>query len=193
MRAPVLAFLLVACGAQAEPGMASRATDVLAQPQSDAAKLAALAENETVDIRKRQGAWSEVKTNANTIGWVRMLHLKAPGSGNAAASAGANPANALAGLLGSGRSSSNATTTTGVRGLEKEDLENAQPNHAEFARMQKLAVPASAGTAFARRSKLASAQVAYLPAVTPAAATGGGASPAGNDGNTGGVPGVGGV
>lgn len=192
MRAPVLALLLVACGAQAEPGMASRATDVLAQPQSDAAKLATLTENETVDIRKRQGAWSEVKTTGNTIGWVRMLHLKAPGSGSTAASPGANPANALASLLGSGRSSGNATATTGVRGLDKEDLEKAQPDYNEFAKMQKLAVPASAGTAFARRSKLEPAQVAYLPAVSSEAATGG-ASPAGNDGNSGGMPGAGGV
>lgn len=169
MRGYGLALLLVACAAQAEPALTSRATDLLAQPQSDAGKLASLAENDRVEVLRRSGAWSQVKSGAGQSGWVRMMHLK-PASAAAPAGAAANPAGALANLLGSGRSANNATVTTGVRGLTKEELQNARANPEEFKKMQRYAVAGDAGQAFARRSKLAPAQLGYFEDAGPAAA-----------------------
>lgn len=173
MRGYALALLLVACAVQAEPAQTNRATDVLAQPQSDAGKLASLSENDKVDVLRRSGAWSEVKTAEGKTGWVRMMHLKPVGAAGKGNSTASSPANALASLLGSGRTSNNATVTTGVRGLQEEDLQNARANPEEFRKMQKYAASRDAGLAFARTSKLNPAQVEYLqdtaaPSVAPA-------------------------
>lgn len=170
MRAHAFALLLVACAAQAEPALTSRATDVLAQPQSDAGKLASLAENDKVDVLRRSGAWSEVRTDAGKTGWVRMMHLKPASIGSKPAGAAPNPVGALTNLLGSGRSTNNATVTTGVRGLTKDDLQNARANPDEFRKMQRYTVASDAGQAFARRSKLASTPLGYLENAAPAAA-----------------------
>ncbi|QAU35727.1 SH3 domain-containing protein [Janthinobacterium sp. 17J80-10] len=183
MRGYGLALLLLACAAQAEPALTSRATDLMAQPQSDANKLASLAENDRVEVLRRSGAWSEVKTGAGQAGWVRMMHLKPSGAAGKPGTASSNPADALANLLGSGRRANNATVTTGVRGLTKEELQNAHANPEEFKKMQRYAVAGSAGQEFARRSKLAPTQLGYLEDAKPAAAP----SPAGDM-----VPGMGG-
>jgi len=162
MRGYPLALLFFACAAQAEPALTNRATDVLAQPQSDAARLAALAERDKVEVLRRSGAWSEVRTGAGKTGWVRMMHLTPASAGSTPERAAPNPAGALASLLGSGRSGNTATVTTGVRGLQEEDLQNARTNPAEFQKMQKYTVTTDVGQAFARRSNLTPAQVGYL-------------------------------
>ncbi|RJG02203.1 SH3 domain-containing protein [Noviherbaspirillum sedimenti] len=170
MRAHAFALLLVACAAQAEPALSNRATDVLAQPQSDAARLAALAESDKVEVLRRSGAWSEVRTGAGKTGWVRMMHLKPASAEGKPDVAAPNPAGALAKLLGAGRSGNTATVTTGVRGLQEEDLQNARSNPVEFQKMQKYTVSTEAGQAFARRSSLAPAQIGYLEERAPASA-----------------------
>ena len=168
MRGFGLALALAACAAQAEPALTSRATDLLAQPQSDAGKLASLAENDRVEVLRRSGAWSEVKTGMGQAGWVRMMHLKPASAATGKPAASSNPAGALANLLGSGRSTNNATVTTGVRGLTKEELQSARANPEEFKKMQRNAVASSAGQEFSRRNKLAPTQLGYLDDVTPA-------------------------
>lgn len=162
MRGYAFALMFAACAAQAEPALTNRATDVLAQPQSDAGKLASLAENDKVEVLRRSGAWSQVKTGAGQAGWVRMMHLKPVSAGAGSGGAAQGPGGALANLLGSGRSANNATVTTGVRGLQEEDLQKAQANPDEFRKMQKYAASRDAGQAFARRNKLDAAQVDYL-------------------------------
>jgi hypothetical protein len=162
MRCYALALLFAACAAQAEPALTNRATDVLAQPQSDAGKLASLAENDKVEVLRRSGAWSEVKTGTGQTGWVRMMHLKPASAAGKSGGASSNPANALANLLNSGRTGNNATVTTGVRGLQEEDLQRARANPEEFRKMQKYTVSRDAGLAFARHNKLNPAQVEYL-------------------------------
>ncbi len=171
MKAVAFALMLAASAVQAESALTNRATDLLAQAQSDAAKITSLAENARVDVLRRSGAWSEVKTGTGLAGWVRMMHLKPP------ADAGANPrspnaAESLANLLGSGRTSNNATVTTGVRGLQEEDLQKARSNPNEFRKMQQYAVSKGAAQAFAQRSGLAPAQVDYMEPVSPAPAGG---------------------
>ncbi len=179
MKAVAVALMLVASAAQAEPALTNRATELLAQAQSDAARLVSLPENSRVEVVKRSGAWSEVKTATGQAGWLRMMHLKS--EGNAGGSHAQKPSTpkaggALASLLGSGRTTNNATVTTGVRGLQEEDLQRARPNPEELKKMQKLAVARDAAQAFAQRSKLVPAHVDYLEPVAPAPAGTGGDS-----------------
>ena len=157
---------LLAGAAHAEPALTGRATELQAQPQSDSATIATLAENTKVEVLARKGAWSQVKTVAGQTGWVRMLSLKVESSTQAAPPS-ANPAGALGSLLSAGRTSNTGTVTTGVRGLSEEDLQNAQANPAEVEKMQKFAADRNAAQSFAQRSKLAPAKVEYLPEPAP--------------------------
>lgn len=170
MKRMALAFtaLLTAAAAHAESALTSRATELQAQAQSDAASIANLPENTRVEVLVRKGAWTQVKTAAGQSGWVRMLALK-PESGSTAGSASHsvpgttnNPLGALNNLLSSGRTSNSATVTTGVRGLSEEDLQQAQANPAELDKAQRFVADRNAAQSFAQRSNLSPLKVDYL-------------------------------
>ncbi|HJV75724.1 MAG TPA: SH3 domain-containing protein [Noviherbaspirillum sp.] len=157
-----LGGILVAGVTHAEPALTARAIDLMAQAQSDAAVVASLPEDTRLEVLGRKGAWSEVRTANGQKGWLRMTTLK-PVTSAAATPASANPLGALNNLLSSGRTSNTATVTTGVRGLEAQDLENAQANMVELEKMQKFAVDRRAAEAFAQRNKLVPLSLEELP------------------------------
>ncbi|GAB3550431.1 hypothetical protein GCM10027343_33430 [Noviherbaspirillum agri] len=159
--ASLLANVLAAGVVQAEPALTGRTTELMAQAQSDAAVVASLPENTRVEVLGRKGAWSEVRTASGQNGWLRMTTLKPANAASAPSSA--NPIGALQNLLSSGRTSNTATVTTGVRGLDEEDLRNAQANPAELAKMQQFAVDRRKAEGFAQRNRLVPQSVEELP------------------------------
>lgn len=173
MKSFILAFagLFTVGAVHAESALTVRATELQAQSQSDAATLATLSQNTKVDVLRRSGAWSEIKTAAGLTGWVRMLALKFDADGGsqtaAPAKSSANPLGALNSLLSTGRTSNTATVTTGVRGLSEEDLQNAQANPDELQKAQKFAADKGAAQAFAQRTKLTPSKLEYLPEPAP--------------------------
>lgn len=160
-----LAGLLAAGIACAEPAVTVRSTALQAQAQSDSATVATLPENTRVELVSRRGAWSEVKTLSGQSGWVRMLSLRldGPAQGTASGQGGGNPLGALNNLLNAGRTSGNATVTTGVKGLDEEDLRRASPNFSELQKAQRFSAARESAEAFGNRSRLTPARVDYLP------------------------------
>jgi hypothetical protein len=57
--------------------------------------------------------------------------------------------------------SSGTQVTTGVRGLDAEQIANAQPNPAELAKLEKFAADRDAAAGFAAQGKLSATAVAY--------------------------------
>jgi hypothetical protein len=157
-----LPWCLGASLACAEPAQTIRDTDLQAQSQSDSTVLSTLPASSHLDVLQRKGAWSQVKTGTNQTGWVRMLNLRFDTTAAPAKSDG-GPLSALTGLLTTGRTSNTGTVTTGVKGLNEEDLKNAQPNQEELQKMEKLGVDKATGQAFGRSSKLTPNKVDYLP------------------------------
>jgi hypothetical protein len=155
--------MLVASAAYAEPATTSKATDLLAQAFADAKTVAALPADTKVEVLRRSGAWSEVKTSTGQTGWVRMMALKF-GDGAGKQESGGQAAGALLGLVTGGRTSNSATVTTGVKGLDAETLQNAQPNTEEFKKLQKFTADKAAAQSFAHRNKLEANKLDYLPA-----------------------------
>lgn len=174
--------MLVASAAHAESATTSKPTDLLAQAFADAKTVTSLPADTKVEVLKRNGAWTEVKTPAGQTGWVRMLSLRF-GDGAAKQDAGAGAIGALGSLLSAGRTSNTATVTTGVKGLDAETLQNAQANPDELKKLEKFKASKAAAQSFAQHSKLAASKVDYLP--EPAAAKGSG-SGSGNDQRSGG-------
>ena len=149
-------LLLIPIVALAEPATVIRATDLKQEPASDSATVAALAEQAAVEVVERRGGWMRVKS-ASGDGWVRMLSLRLGGS--AAAKPGASGVSQLFNVARTG--TSGTQVTTGVRGLDAEQIANAQPNPAELAKLEKFAADRNAAEGFATQGKLSPTSVAY--------------------------------
>ena len=149
-------LLLLPLVAAAEPATVIRAAELKQEPASDAATLATLPENTAVDALERKGGWTRVKAGAGE-GWVRMLSLRLGG-----ATTPKPGASGLTQAFNVARSGTSGTqTTTGVRGLDAEQIANAQPNPAELAKLEKFAADRDAATSFASQGKLSPTSVAY--------------------------------
>jgi hypothetical protein len=151
-----LFLLLIPLLAWAEPATVVRPTELKKDPATDAATVAQLTENAAVDALERQGGWVRVKSGTHE-GWVKMLALRYGASGPAkAGDTGLQQAFNVA------RTGSSGTqVTTGVRGLDEQQLANARPNPAELARLNGFAVDRDGASAFATQGKLMPAAVDY--------------------------------
>lgn len=141
----------------ADPATMSRADSLRATPFADGKVVAPLAAGAKLDIVTRQGGWYQVKAGGKT-GWVRMLSVR-----RAQAATGSN----LKGLasVASGRAGTGTvSTTTGVRGLDAQELATAEFNEAEVAQAEKYRTGAATAAAFAKAGKLVVRDVQPLPA-----------------------------
>lgn len=151
----IILLILMPLACWAEPATVIRATELKQEPASDSATLAALPENAAVDALERKGGWTRVRAGA-AEGWVRMLALRY--------SAGtAKPGDTgLTQLFSVARTGASGTqVTTGVRGLDAQQLANAQPNPAQLAKLQEFAADRNAAAGFAAEGSLAAKPVDY--------------------------------
>ena len=154
MRFLILLFLPLL--AWAEPATVIKATELKQEPASDAGTVAALPENTALEALERKGGWTRVKGQAGE-GWVRMLALRFGGSGTP--KPGASGVSQLFNVARTG--TSGTQVTTGVRGLDAEQIASAQPNPAELARLQQFAADRPAAASFAAQGKLDAKAIDY--------------------------------
>ena len=153
----ILFLLLFPLLALAEPASVIRPTELKKEPATDAAKVADLAENAPVDAGERSGGWIRVRTPAGAEGWVKLLALRYGGPG--AARAGDT---GLSQALNVARTGASGTrVTTGVRGLEAEQIAAARPNTAELNRMRSFAATRDSSAGFAENGELQRQRVDY--------------------------------
>jgi hypothetical protein len=149
-------LLLIPTLSFADPATVIRTSELKRSPAADADSVTNLAANSAVETLERKGGWVRVKS-AEGEGWIKMLSLRYGGAG--AARPGDSGVTQLVNVARTG--SSGTQVTTGVRGLDEEQLANAQPNTAELAKMSRFAAPADAAAAFAAKGKLSAKSVAY--------------------------------
>ena len=156
MRIAALVLLFPAL-AFAEPATRIRTTELKQSPASDAATVATLAETTKVDALERKGGWTRVRAEGGAEGWVRMLGLRYAGTGEAK-QGGAG----ISQVLNVARTgTSGAQVTTGVRGLDAEQLANARPNPAELRKMESYSASRDGADGFAAKGKLSAQRVDY--------------------------------
>src|SRR5688572_1058284 len=149
MKRALLVFTLFPLAVLAEPATVLRSTELKQEAATDSATLAQLAENTAVDAVERRGGWVRVKAGP-ADGWVKMLALRygAPGTARQGDTG-------LSQIFNVARTGSSGTqVTTGVRGLEAEQIANAQPNAAELKKMQGFSSTADSAALFAAQAKL---------------------------------------
>ena len=168
---PLLAAVIGATSAQAaEKGIVLRAGDLKAQPFLDAANADKVTANQQVTIARRQGGWVQVEAGGKT-GWLRMLNLRleaaavtAPAVAAAVASSNRPNVRSLtaspSSVLRTG--SSGKTVTTGVKGLDEENIRGSHVDPVQVAALAALAVQPGDATSNAAASGLKESTVDYL-------------------------------
>ncbi|MDP2805736.1 MAG: SH3 domain-containing protein [Gallionellaceae bacterium] len=157
--AVALLWMLMSSAMAGEAGVALKADDIRAEPFGDAKSVGQLAANDKVDIVGKNGGWLQVKS-AKGKGWVRMLSIR---KGDAK-----KGANETAGLLSmtSGRAGTGkVVATTGIRGLNEEELKAAKFNETEVALVESYATSKEQAQQFANEGKLVARKFDYLPEV----------------------------
>lgn len=137
----------------AERGLIIRAGEMVSEPFIDAAKAGPVTANQPVTILEKRGGWTNVESGGRK-GWVRTLNIRLE--------AGARPAGSTGQVASLRTGSSGRTVTTGVKGLDENDIRNATPDMAQVAQLSSLAVSPAEAQANAAQSGLHQQQVAYL-------------------------------
>jgi hypothetical protein len=155
----VIALILAVAPAIAqEAGYAVRETEIKKEPFSDAQTVGTLAEKAQVKVLARQGGWMQIEAAGFASGWVRMLSIRMS-SGQGSVASGLKSLFTVARTGSSGQ-----TVTTGVRGLDKEQIQNAKPNPEELKKMAGFAATKGDAEQFAAGSpQLKNQKVDYLP------------------------------
>jgi uncharacterized protein YgiM (DUF1202 family) len=157
LRLLLVASLLVSGTALAgEAGTALKDDTLRAEPYADAASTGKIKRNDKLDILAKKGAWMQVKAGKST-GWVRLLSVKR------GAASGGNEAAGVLGLASGRAGTGQVVSTTGVRGLNEEDLKNAKFNEEEIKQLEANTLNADEGKSFAVAGGLKARKLDYLP------------------------------
>lgn len=153
--------------AQTDALWVKRATELRQAPDPASASVASLAAQSPVTrLAARQGAWIQVKNNAGKTGWIHMFDASASTAPSAAATTTADSLRGFTNFLTGGnatRSVSNNTSTAGIRGLDAEDIANAQPNLGALSKAEGLRQNPEQARQFAQDLSLAARTVEPLP------------------------------
>jgi len=170
LRSAALALLLVASASAQEAAVTRRATELRDAPSESGRSLAALpAQAPVTRTSERQGPWVQVRTGSGATGWLHLFDL-GPASATTASTGGGNGlmGSALRGvgsLFGGGSPKPTSTSTTaGIRGLEAQDLAQAQPDLAAVKQMEALRAGDADVRSYAQRSAWRPVPVDPLPA-----------------------------
>lgn len=157
----LLAVLLLAAPTAhaGDSGAAVKADELKAEPFRDAKTVGKLATGDKVDILKKDGGWLQVKS-AQGSGWVRMLSIR---RGEARKTSSGSEIAGLAGLASGRAGTGRVVATTGIRGLNEEELKAAHYNETELKLAESYLTSSAEAKKFAGKGKLAARKLEYLP------------------------------
>lgn len=155
----LLWVLMISSAMAAESGVALKADDIRAEPFGDARSVARLAVNDKVEILGKNGGWLQVKS-AKGKGWVRMLSIR-KGDAKKRGSEAAGLLGMASGRAGTGK----VVATTGIRGLNEEELKAAVFNAEEINLAESYSSSQAQAQQFASEGKLVARKLDYLPEV----------------------------
>ena len=144
--------------AAAEVGTMLKADELKAEPFRDAKTVKTMAVGEPLSIVGKEGGWVKVKVGKET-GWVKMLSVR-----QGAAKKGADDASGLLALSSGRAGTGKIVATTGVRGLNEEELKAAKFDAKELQLAESNAVSKADAQTFAKQGKLVARPFDYLPA-----------------------------
>ncbi len=142
-----------------ETGTALKPDEIKAEPFKDAKTLGKIAKGDSLQILARQSGWLKVKAGTKT-GWVRLLSVR---RGQAAQANASKEIGAVAGVATGRTGTGQVVSTTGVRGLDAEELKAAKFDAKQIAKAESLTVSADEAQRFAAEGGLAAQKIKFLP------------------------------
>ncbi len=153
------ALLFTAGLAQAAVNGTTIKSDTLrAAPFADAAVVATLPAASKIKILKKDGGWMQIKSPQGS-GWMRMLSIR---RGNAKAASAGNELSGLAGLASGRAGTGKVVSTTGIRGLNEEELKAAKYDEKQVILTESYTSSRAEAQKFAAQAKLTPHQLDYL-------------------------------
>lgn len=132
-----------------------------AEPRLDAAEVAVATPGTVAEVLGKSGAWLNVRT-PSTTGWLFSFNVRFMAkSPDAARESSGGAASAIGRVFGP-RRGVEVSSTIGVRGLEKEDLRQAQFNAEQMQQLDGFVASKETAVESARAKGLATVQVDYL-------------------------------
>ncbi len=156
----VLVAIVSVPAAAAETGRLQKADQLKAEPFTDAETLSTFETGDRVEILKRQGGWFQVNS-ARGSGWVHMLSVR---RGEAEQPSGESDATGLLELASGRAGTGKVVATTGIRGLNEEQLKAARYSASELKLSDSYVQSATAARQFAAKGRLAPRTMDYLSA-----------------------------
>jgi len=148
--------LLAQTGAAVETGSAIKADEIKSEPYRDAKTVGSLAAGDKVTIIKREGGWMMISDPEK--GWVRMLSIRRGSTASAPGTKASGIFDLASGRAGTGQ----VVASTGIRGLNEEELKNAKFNEKELKLAESFIVKKNEAEQFAAKALLKARSVAYL-------------------------------
>ena len=152
----LLGAVLAWSSAQAAPGTLLRDESLRTQPSASAPVAAQVNRGTAVDIKTRSGGWLQIRTG-RAQGWVRLLSVRAGQGGSGGAGLGD-----VVGVATRRSNPSRVVSVAGVRGLNEEELKQAQFSPEELTRLDGQTVSQSQARSFAGKAGLVVARVPSL-------------------------------
>lgn len=154
------AMLLIATTAQAiESGTTIKADTLKAAPFADANVIATLPSGAKVEILNKDGGWYQIKSPQGN-GWIRLLSIRRGGAKSASAG---SELSGLAGLASGRAGTGRVVATTGIRGLNEEQLKAAKYDEKQVTLAESYTTSRADAKKFAAQAKLIPGKVGYLP------------------------------
>ncbi len=143
--------------AAVETGSALKTEAIKKEPFSDAKTMGTLSLGDRVNIFKKEGGWLNVKS-AKGNGWVRMLSIR-----RGDAKKEKNLADSFKGLASGRSGTGKVVATTGIRGLNDEELKSAKFDAGELKQAESYLTTRAEAQSFADQGKLKAGSRDYLP------------------------------
>lgn len=151
------AMLLMASSAHAgENGTTIKSDSLREAPFSDAKIIATLPAAAKVDILKKDGGWYQIKSPQGS-GWIRLLSIR-----RGDAKTGSAGLSGLAALSSGRAGTGKIVATTGIRGLNEEQLKAAKYDEKQLNLVESYAVSRADAQKFAASAKLVARRMDYL-------------------------------
>ena len=157
IRTATLSLLLISGIAQAaETGTTIKPDSLMDAPFADAKTIATLPARARVEIVRRDGGWYQVKSPQGA-GWIRLLSVR---RGEAKSTGGelSDLAALSSGRAGTGK----IVSTTGIRGLNEEQLKAARYDEKQLTLAESYASSRNQAQKFAADARLAARSIDYL-------------------------------
>lgn len=149
----------------AEQVTVERESRLHAEPRLDAPEVAVATAGTIAEVLGKSGAWLNVRT-PSASGWLFSFNVRFIAKPSDAARESSDGNDSAIGRIFGPRRGVNVTSAIGVRGLEKEDLQQAQFSAEQIQLLDSFATSKEAAEESAQAKGLVAVQVDYMEAGT---------------------------